>query len=759
MRALIVDDDATTLAFLKAVLESMGHEVTPCADAKSALEAYHAHPFPLVVVDWLMPPDQMDGLELCRAIRDHPAGGRSLVLVFTIRDHPGDLETVLDAGADDYVPKSATPDLLKIRLRIAEARLRELEARTMAEAALQESQARLRCVVNSAPLMLYAVDEHGLVTFADGPGFQALDIEPQDLLGKSISEVHRDAPEMLAHMRRALAGEEFTARFRMRGRIYSSWYGPMRLAHGSTAGALAVATDITQDHKALQEAEERLQWFADASFEGIVITEGDTILDGNRQFVAMVGSEHGDIIGRDFFEFVAEGSREAMRSTLRRPGDGPVEYEAVAKDGSTFFVEARTRPFPLEGRQARVTAIRDISNRKEAEDERRRLAEQHRQAQKLESLGVLAGGIAHDFNNLLVGVLGNASLALMDLPPDSPVCGTLEQIQNAAQRAADLTNQMLAYSGKGKFVIEPVDINALIRDMAHLLDAMVPKKARVHYQLAERPVTIAADAAQIRQVIINLVSNAADALGEGPGDITLSTGTRHVSRAYLAETYLPEDLPEGQYVLLEVTDTARGMDAPTQARMFDPFFTTKFTGRGLGLAVVLGIVRGHRGAIRVSSTPGVGTTITVVFPQVEDAVPAAQAAQPAAGGQQWLGTGTVLVVDDEETVRAVTDKLLTRLGMKVLTAKDGKEGLDTFRQHADDIDLVLLDLTMPFLNGDEVFREIRRLDPDARVILMSGYDEQEATTRFASADLSGFLQKPFAAGDLTEKLRAVFGDS
>ncbi len=411
----------------------------------------------------------------------------------------------------------------------------------------------------------------------------------------------------------------------------------------------------------------------------------------------------------------------------------------------------------LRGRWQVVATIRDITLRKDAETKQRQLEAQVRHVQKLESLGVLAGGIAHDFNNLLAGIMGNAGLALRDLGDLGPAADRVRQLQAAAVRASELTGQMLAYSGKGTFLVEAVDLSRLAREMASLLTASVSKKAELVLHLEADLPAIEGDATQLRQVVMNLLTNASDALEDRPGTIRVRTGGMTVDRGYLAATYLDEDLPAGPYVFCEVSDTGCGMDRDTVARIFDPFFTTKFTGRGLGLATVLGIIRSHRGAIRVYSEPGMGTRVRVLFPATEQTAEAP--AEAAAEWAMWQGSGTVLVVDDEPTVREVAAAILSDAGFDVLQACDGVEGLACFQQHADTIRVVLLDLTMPRLSGEQVCAAMAQLRPEARILLSSGYSEQDATRRFDVGALAGFVQKPYGPRELLAAMRQALGEN
>jgi len=377
-------------------------------------------------------------------------------------------------------------------------------------------------------------------------------------------------------------------------------------------------------------------------------------------------------------------------------------------------------------------------------------------AQKLESLALLAGGIAHDFNNLLVGILGNVALALSELDEESPLLPVLEDAQGSARRAAELTKQMLAYSGRGRFVLSYVDLNTLLEETRGLLHSAMPKTARLELDLAEELPTVRADPGQLRQVIVNLVSNAADALGENSGRISVRTSTHEADSEYLASSYYDDSLPAGRYVCLEVTDTGAGMDAATTAKIFDPFFTTKFTGRGLGLAAVLGIVRGHHGAVRVDSAVGRGSSFRLLFPAADAPARVASPSEPPESGT-FTGTGYILIADDEETVRNVAQRVLTQRGHRVLVAEDGIDAVEKFRAHAGAIMLVLLDLTMPGIGGEQVFRELTRIQPGVPVILTSGYSEQDVTASFASEGLAGFLQKPWGPDELLGSLRRVLG--
>ena len=395
------------------------------------------------------------------------------------------------------------------------------------------------------------------------------------------------------------------------------------------------------------------------------------------------------------------------------------------------------------------TAARDIT-------EIKTLEEQLRQAAKLESLGVLAGGIAHDFNNLLVGILGNASLVRDTLPPSSTVRPMLDSVIDASEQAAALTRQLLAYSGKGKFVIQPVDVSDLVRDMTKLVQASIPKSVVLRSRLTPGLPPVVADVAQLQQLIMNLVINAAEAIGDNPGSVTLTTGEQQVVDGETSGATVGADpITPGRYVFFEVKDDGSGMDEATIAKIFDPFFTTKFTGRGLGLSAALGIVRGHQGFIQVASSPGRGSMFKVLFPAAREKI----APQPVHEVKDDLtGSGVILLVDDEELVRRAAAAMLAHLGYTVLEAANGQEAIELFQRNLSNIMLVILDLSMPVMNGEECLKRLRSIKPDVPVLLSSGFSEAEAARRFQSAGVATFLQKPYTVQHLAELVNSALSD-
>ena len=387
-------------------------------------------------------------------------------------------------------------------------------------------------------------------------------------------------------------------------------------------------------------------------------------------------------------------------------------------------------------------------------DDRKRLDEQLRHTAKLESLGILAGGIAHDFNNLLTGILGNASQALEIFAPKSSVdrC-VLENIVSAGERATHLTRQMLAYSGKGAFQVREVDLPDLVRGISALVQSSIPKNVHLRLELQHGLPCIEADPGQIQQVVMNLIINGAEAIPENMnGSVIVTTTTQTVDEEYARNFDPTYSLAPGEYVALSVHDSGIGMSEEIKRKIFDPFFTTKLHGRGLGLSAVLGIVRGHKAALRVYSQAGDGTTFKVLFPAMKILAEPQAAPKPIIHA---VHTGKILVVDDEELVGKTIKVALERRGYTVALAYDGVEGVMQFRKDADEFALVILDLTMPRMNGEETLRQIRTMRPSVPVILSSGYDQVEATRKFVGKGLASFLQKPFTIGDLVSAVEAA----
>ncbi len=515
-------------------------------------------------------------------------------------------------------------------------------------------------------------------------------------------------------------------------------------------------SQLAEAHRRLQHSETLYRTLFEQLPDGVVLWGAPELmpLQFNPAAHNLLGysrAEFASLTVADFEASLGTAEIAGMLDTLRREGSASFESIHRTKAGDSRFVFIYLKLFELAGRQMVLAIHRDITKRKRAEEERHKLEQQLLHAQKLESLGVLAGGIAHDFNNILTTIIGNADLALMRINRESPAVENLHRIEQASSQAADLAKQMLAYSGKGKFVVQNLDMNRLLEDMLHMLEVSISKKAVLRFNLTKPLPPVEADATQIRQIIMNLIINASEAIGDRSGVIAVTTGCMDCDDSYLKDVWLDENLTDGLYVYLEISDSGCGMDKDTMTKLFDPFFTTKFTGRGLGMAAVLGIVRGHRGAIKVYSEPGKGSTFKILLPA---------SSRPAeifncdSAKDEWQGSGAALLVDDEETVRGIGAEMLKELGFTVVTANDGRQALEVFKSR-NDIGFIILDLTMPHMDGEQCFRELRRLKPDVKVIMSSGYNEQEVTQKFVGKGLAGFIQKPYKFSTLKEAIRNI----
>ncbi|HLY16211.1 MAG TPA: PAS domain S-box protein [Bryobacteraceae bacterium] len=672
----------------------------------------------------------------------------------------------------------------------------DITERVRAEEALKESERRFRTMADTAPVFIWMCDRHGQCDFVNKAWCDFSGRTLEQAIGQGWAEsFHPDDRERgMADFTKAFTNrEKFQAEYRMRRadgeyRWILDTGTPRFTPGGRFSGYIGSCIDVTEarrDREALRDARDELAQRVEERTAQLV--QANAALRESEQHyqvltdLAPVGIFRTDAEGRCIYineracEIIGMNPDEARqgrwdrilepedqrrlgmewRDVVQGSGPGSLEHRIVRGDGSavwalTHFSAERDGTGAVTGC---IGTVADISERKRAEEETRKLEAQVQHAQRLQSLGILAGGLAHDFNNLLTVILGNARMALQELPHASVSAQYLAEIETATSRAADLTSQMLAYSGKGRFTLQAINLSRLAEEVTNLLQTLIPKKTAVQFNLQTVLPSIEADPGQIRQIVMNLITNAAEAIGEGGGVIKIGTGVMDVSRAYLSGTYFDDHLPAGRYAYLEVSDTGCGMTPETQAKIFDPFFTTKFTGRGLGLAAVIGIVRAHHGALKVSSVPGQGSVFRLLFPASDKT---ADARTPEASSvREGAGGGTILVVDDEAGMRKLARSILEKSGFTVLTASDGAEAIRVYRRHAAEVHAILLDLTMPVMNGEETAAELRRICTDVPIILSSGYSEQELAARLAGKGLAGFLKKPYAPAELTGTLRKV----
>ncbi len=590
---------------------------------------------------------------------------------------------------------------------------------------------------------------------------------PEDNLAGVPEEEARNA---------AKSGRAEDSRWHMRKDGSRFWANGVMLGLRDDAGVLIGLAKIIRDDTERKRSEEQLHYqqnLADAitsnAAEGILLVDNEgRITFINRTAQTMLGWTQDELVGQALHDrlhcYGEDGSSHASHhcphlEVLRTGETLPsVEDSFYDKNGQLIPVSCSVAPIRSDSVIAgAVMVVRDLTQQRMAEATERENEQALQQAQKLESIGVLAGGIAHDFNNLLTGIMGNAGLARRAVAAGrtEQAATLLRDVLSASERAADLTRQLLAYAGKGRFVILPVDLAKLVSEVSTLIRASISKKITLVIDVPEDCPLVEADRAQLQQLVMNLVINGGEAIGDEPGTLTVRVRTEHFTER--RERPRAEGFPiiTGDYVRIDVTDTGAGMDEETRNRIFEPFFTTKFLGRGLGLSAALGIVRGHRGAISVRSEPGQGTTFTVLLPVQREPRRTDRVSGHILVDRDIQGSGTILVADDEEGVRSLVANVLEEAGYTVELVADGAQAVERLRQLRDSVRLVLLDLTMPLLSGAETAMELRRIQPEIPIIAMSGYGDIEVMQRFGEAGVSDYLPKPFTPDQLAAKIRDV----
>jgi PAS domain S-box-containing protein len=634
----------------------------------------------------------------------------------------------------------------------------------------------LRSVLDAALDPIVGMDHAGNITVFNRAAEETFGYKRAKVVGKPLAD-HIIPPFLRIRHQEAFARYletgshsiickrlEMTA-MRADGALFPIELTVTRLELGEPPRFMAFIRDLTE-HKQWEEAlatsKAKYEDLYDHSPDMYVSLDAVTakIVECNQTTARALGYTKDELIGREVYDVYhpdcIEDAKRAFEIFAQTGEVRDAELQLSRKDGTPVDVTLNVSGIrDQNGRVVRSRSVwRDVTEPKRAEQKRRKLEERLQLTQKLESLGALAGGVAHDFNNLLMGVLGNASLALADLSLFSPARERIEGIVTAANRAAELCDQMLAYSGRGKFIIEPVSLNEVVEESTRLLKTTISKAAVVESDLAENLPRVRGDITQLRQVVINLITNASEAIGDEGGVIRITTSSQYCDRRYLDSISLHEELPEGDYVCLEVSDTGCGMNKGTREKLFEPFFTTKFAGRGLGMASVLGILRAHQGAMTLKSEPDKGTHFWVLLPAMTGLAmaPTEEVVAPKAAGG-----GTILLVDDEETVLEITKLMLEADGFTVLTASSGRDAIEAFRRAAGDVACVILDLTMPGMDGPQTLERLRRIRRDVLVILSSGFAKEEIDLRFTGEGPDGFLKKPYDSDQLSHKVAEVLG--
>ncbi|MBF0543573.1 MAG: PAS domain S-box protein [Candidatus Riflebacteria bacterium] len=648
----------------------------------------------------------------------------------SLLDQSGEVTGIMVTGRDISDQKSATQEMI-------------------------ESKEKYKAIVEAFDGYIYICSQNYLIEYMNKRFIERTGKNPiGEYCFKALHHLDSICPWCVND--RVFKGE--TVRWEVNSPLDNRWFyvinSPIRHSDGSFSKQ-AMIIDITERKLAeteLFKSKARLQAIVDNTpilFFGIDRNGIFTLSEGKG--LAALGLKPGEMVGKSGFEIFP--NFPSLPDSIRQAMQGEAFY-STSEVGNRVFEVWYSPAQDQGGKFSGIIGIAtDITERKRSEGEQTKLQSMILQMKKLEGLGALAGGIAHDFNNLLTAIMGNIDLGILNLPPENESKKSLEAAKKASQQAANLCRQMLAYSGKSHFVVKPLNLNEEIFEMIKILEISIPKNITLKCDLSHDLPLIEADEVQIRQVIMNLVINASEAITTNIGIISISTKTELCQKQFFQDIWYNFTHPDGMYVCLEISDTGCGMSKETIEKIFDPFYTTKFTGRGLGLPAVLGIVHGHKGAIKIESKLGKGTTFQVYFP------PSTEIPQPSERSipnhSNWQGQGTILFVDDEAVLRELGEKLLRRAGFKVITAADGKEAIFKFSESMGEIVCVILDLIMPNVDGEEAFKKLRNLKPDIRVLISTGFCEQEVIKRFEGEGLVDFLQKPYQYSNIVEKLEEI----
>jgi PAS domain S-box-containing protein len=648
---------------------------------------------------------------------------------------------------------------LGIALAVTVWQAASLRQRKRAEVMLRESEERFRAIFQQAAVGVGQMNLAEELTMVNDRCCEVLGYTREELLGTRLTaKIHPDdLANASENWRRLLEGVipsysiEVRCVHKDRTIIWVGLYGStVRDGDGRPKYFVTVFEDITKRKRteaALQESEERFRNMADTAPVMIWVAGPDKLFSFfNKTWLDFTGRTVEQELGNGWLNCVhsddVDRSYAAYYSSFDSHRSFHIEYRLRRADGKYRWVLSSGVPrFGPNGDFAGYIGSNiDITDLRQSQEEA--IARQ-----KLESLGVLAGGVAHDFNNLLGSILTNSELALSELSGGSPAYEGVESIKQVADRAAGIVRQMMAYAGQEKTVFEPLNLSGLVKELLQLLKVSISKRAILAVDLPEDVPLVQANAAQIRQVVMNLITNASEALGEKEGVISITV--THVR----SEPDSGNDamLLRSDHLRLIVSDTGSGMTEEIKARIFDPFFTTKFAGRGLGLAAVQGIIRDHNGGINVISAPGRGSQFEVLLPCTSQLAPDTRDILSPVSAPE--AAGTILMIEDEDTLRVAVSKMLRRMGFSVIEADDGAAGVDQFRSNAGKIDVVLLDLTMPGMTGREVLEELRRLRPDIQVILTTAYSQDSALSALGDPASWLYLRKPYKFKDLLNLLR------
>jgi len=629
-----------------------------------------------------------------------------------------------------------------------------------------------------APVGYFTISNKGLILAANLTAASLLGIERRRLIGKRFSSfISKDTQSTYyKHLNKLIetrilqifelkivktSGSEFYAQLEcLTGQDSSGHFNQFRMT-------MSNISKRKETENALLESEKKFSSAFQSSLALMTIStlENDCYIEVNNEFLHTLGYERDEVIGkssRELLLFPDYEKQKEITQTLKKKGHIR-NFEAAfrSKNGNLRQGLFSIDIIRLQEQQCRLTVIVDITKKKQLEAEQLELETRLQQIQKYESLQVMAGGIAHHFNNLLMGIMGSLELVMRDLPPSSPQKKNIKNANSAATRAVELSRLMLTYVGQYKGNVQSIDMTKIVEGMTSIFEASFSKQAELKFYPASEPIFFKANSTEIHHLLISLVTNGIEAIedskkitGSKPrkGIIKLTTGKMFCRQSYFQQPF-DKNLPEGEYVFVEIADNGCGMDRETLTKIFDPFFTTKFTGRGLGLSYVLGIVCTHKGTVKVKSKPGKGTKVKILFPECQP--PAESKIEVQKQTDKWRGTGTVLLADDEELVQEVGKEMLQELGFRVIIAADGIEAIEIFQEQFDKIDCVLLDIIMPHKGGKETFYQLRSIRKDIPVIFCSGFPKEQVSQQFDNTLPAEFIEKPFQLAKLAKTIKKV----
>jgi PAS domain S-box-containing protein len=762
---LVVEDDDSHAELIQRSFEATQQEYRfmVATSLRAARAEVDKNTPSLVLTDYCLPDG--DGKELV-ALSD----GAWPVIMMTAQGNEQLAVEAMKAGALDYVVKS--PEVfaamsLSVSLVLREWNLLQ-ERRAMYEA-VARGKREWEQTFDAVPDLIAIIDTSHTILRVNRAMAERCGSTPEQMPGKKCYEVMHslNSPPSSCPYVKMLQDHEVHHQYIDEGTLNGEFdvtVSPLFNADGVMTSAVHVARDVSERKKAeraLLQSTELLRLALDASSDGI--WDWDVPNGGiywSSRCYTMLGYEPGEfpVTFKKWKELLHPSDSDEAATTIRKmmnlaDGNFRVEFRIAAKNGDWRWILWRGKPTARNenGDILRFVGTNtDISERKQAEEERFKFEQQFQQTQKLESLGVLAGGIAHDFNNILSIILGHCYLSKDSANNESDQRTRIELIEVAANRAAELCRQMLAYAGKNPLVQDRLNVLVMVDDIVKMLQSAIKKNVTVELDLTDDIPEIVGDTSQIQQIVMNLIINAAEAIGDANGTIKIGLIATTISNKMPEKDFLGRDMAVGSYACLEVSDTGCGMDLETQKRIFEPFYTTKFTGRGLGMSAILGIIKSHDGALQLVSNPGIGTTFKIFLPLASEMEPAAMMSTSLVAAE--AACGTVLLVDDEETLRTIGGELLESMGFTVITACNGREALEIYRQRTADIDILLLDLIMPEMGGIATYHEIRKISADVPLIVCSGYGVEEVLDSIGSDGCAGFIQKPYRPAELLSVL-------